>query len=138
MGVEYGMYQTVLRDYMGSDMSSGGKTVATRKSVVDEIAEMGIGQQRQLQLKDWELIENNFYQKRSEWMENMGYLRDTGLSRFDRITTEFMNDRYAWELDFNQRAEAGEKKYTDAIQETIEAQKQWAVDFAEAAESRKN
>jgi hypothetical protein len=135
MGVEFGMYQTVLRDYMGSDMSSGGKTVATRMSVVDEIAQMGIGQQRQLQLKDWEIIEKNFYQKRGEWIQNMEYLRTAGLQRFDRITTQFSNDWYAWKQDFNQRADAGEKKYIDAISETLEAQKQWGIDFAEAAQN---
>jgi hypothetical protein len=135
MGIEYGMYQTVLRDYMGSDMSSGGRTVTTRISVVDEIAQMGIGQQRQLQLKDWEIIENNFYQKRGEWIQNMDYLRTTGLQRFDRITTQFSNDWYAWRQDFNQRAEEGEKKYIDAIEETLEAKKQWGIDFAEAAQN---
>lgn len=129
VGVEYGMYQTILRDYMGSDQSSGGKSLSRGPSVVDEIAMLGIDQQRILQLVDWQEIEKNFTSRKFDWLENLTYIRDTGLARFDKIDTQFRNDWEEWRVKFNEDAKAGAEKYIEAIKDTLTAKDAWVSEF---------
>ncbi|WP_167880741.1 hypothetical protein, partial [Leptospira yanagawae] len=129
VGVEYGMYQTILRDYMGSDQSSGGKSLSLGPSVVDEIAMLGIDQQRILQLADWREIEKNFTNRKLDWLENLTYIRETGLARFDKIDTQFRNDWESWRLKFEEDAKAGADKYIQAIRDTLAAKDAWVSDF---------
>ncbi|MBM9592379.1 hypothetical protein JWG41_18190 [Leptospira sp. 201903075] len=129
VGVEYGMYQTILRDYMGSDQSSGGKSLSKGPSVVDEIAMLGIDQQRTLQLADWREIEKNFSNRKLDWLENLTYIRETGLARFDKIDTQFRNDWEAWRTKFDADAKAGADKYIEAIKDTLAAKDAWVSEF---------
>lgn len=129
VGVEFGMYQTILRDYMGSDQSAGGKTLSRGPSVADEIAMLGIDQQRILQLVDWREIEKNFSTRKMEWLENLNYIRETGLARFDKIDTEFRNNWVAWRIKFNDDAKVGADKYIQAIRDTLDAKDAWVSEF---------
>ncbi|TGN14372.1 hypothetical protein EHR03_03810, partial [Leptospira mayottensis] len=69
--VETNIYRTVLNDYMGES------------GVVSQIFNAELQQRAQEQKQQWNLKEQEFYDLKSDWIQNISYLKQTGTKRWE-------------------------------------------------------
>ncbi|EIE01489.1 hypothetical protein LEP1GSC185_3983 [Leptospira licerasiae serovar Varillal str. VAR 010] len=115
--IEYDMYKKVAEDYMGK-----GK-------IIDQLFIANQQQQYALQTAVWDQKEQDFYQKKQEWIENIQFLQNAGLSKFNEMTNTILQSWDSWRTDFKKKAAEGEKAHIDQIATMISEKAAWEKDF---------
>ncbi len=115
--VETNIYRTVLNDYMGES------------GVVSQIFNAELQQRAQEQKQQWNLKEQEFYDLKSDWIQNVSYLKQTGTKRWENMVQEFQGKWKDWRADFKAQHEANQKIYLDRIENTLEKKEAWTTSF---------
>ncbi|WP_244244909.1 hypothetical protein [Leptospira koniambonensis] len=115
--IEYDMYKKVAEDYMGK-----GK-------IIDQLFLANQKQQYALQTAVWDQKEQDFYQKKQEWVENIQFLQNAGLSKFNDMTNTILQGWDSWRTEFKKKAKEGEKAHVDQIATMISEKAAWEKDF---------
>ncbi|WP_235595299.1 hypothetical protein [Leptospira weilii] len=115
--VETNIYRTVLNDYMGET------------GVVSQIFNAELQQRGEEQKQHWNLKEQEFYDLKSDWIQNVSYLKQTGTKRWENMVQEFQGKWKDWRADFKAEHEANQKIYLDRIESTLEKKEAWTQSF---------
>ncbi|MDL5247499.1 polymorphic toxin-type HINT domain-containing protein [Leptospira weilii] len=115
--VETNIYRTVLNDYMGET------------GVVSQIFNAELQQRGAEQKQQWNLKEQEFYDLKSDWIQNVSYLKQTGTKRWENMVQEFQGKWKDWRADFKAEHEANQKIYLDRIESTLEKKEAWTTSF---------
>ncbi|EQA64303.1 hypothetical protein LEP1GSC062_2014 [Leptospira alexanderi serovar Manhao 3 str. L 60] len=115
--VETNIYRTVLNDYMGET------------GVVSQIFNAELQQRAEQQKQQWNLKEQEFYDLKSDWIQNVSYLKQTGTKRWENMVQEFQGKWKDWRADFKAEHEANQKIYLDRIESTLEKKETWTQNF---------
>ncbi|QDK24726.1 hypothetical protein FHG67_07215 [Leptospira weilii] len=115
--VETNIYRTVLNDYMGES------------GVVSQIFNAELQQRGAEQKQQWNLKEQEFYDLKSDWIQNVSYLKQTGTKRWENMVQEFQGKWKDWRADFKAEHEANQKIYLDRIESTLEKKEAWTQSF---------
>nr|WP_255297236.1 polymorphic toxin-type HINT domain-containing protein [Leptospira weilii] len=115
--VETNIYRTVLNDYMGET------------GVVSQIFNAELQQRGAEQKQQWNLKEQEFYDLKSDWIQNVSYLKQTGTKRWENMVQEFQGKWKDWRADFKAEHEANQKIYLDRIESTLEKKEAWTQSF---------
>lgn len=115
--VETNIYRTVLNDYMGES------------GVVSQIFNAELQQRAGEQKLQWNLKEQEFYDLKSDWIQNISYLKQTGTKRWENMVQEFQGKWKDWRNDFKAQHEANQKIYLDRIESTLEKKETWTQSF---------
>ncbi|EMM74737.1 hypothetical protein LEP1GSC038_3395 [Leptospira weilii str. 2006001855] len=115
--VETNIYRTVLNDYMGET------------GVVSQIFNAELQQRAQQQKQQWDMKEQEFYDLKSDWIQNVSYLKQTGTKRWENMVQEFQGKWKDWRADFKAEHEANQKIYLDRIESTLEKKEAWTTSF---------
>ncbi|WP_061219711.1 hypothetical protein, partial [Leptospira alstonii] len=115
--VETNIYRTVLNDYMGES------------GVVSQIFNAELQQRAEQQKQQWNLKEQEFYDLKSDWVQNVSYLKQTGTKRWENMVQEFQGKWKDWRADFKAEHEANQKIYLDRIESTLEKKEAWTKSF---------
>ncbi|MCL8268649.1 hypothetical protein M9Y82_18835, partial [Leptospira weilii] len=115
--VETNIYRTVLNDYMGET------------GVVSQIFNAELQQRAQQQKQQWDMKEQEFYNLKSDWIQNVSYLKQTGTKRWENMVQEFQGKWKDWRADFKAEHEANQKIYLDRIESTLEKKEAWTQNF---------
>ncbi|EMN44369.1 hypothetical protein LEP1GSC086_3642 [Leptospira weilii str. LNT 1234] len=115
--VETNIYRTVLNDYMGET------------GVVSQIFNAELQQRGAEQKQQWNLKEQEFYDLKSDWIQNVSYLKQTGTKRWENMVQEYQGKWKDWRADFKAEHEANQKIYLDRIESTLEKKEAWTQSF---------
>ncbi|WP_341476299.1 hypothetical protein [Leptospira ellisii] len=115
--VETTIYKTVLNDYMGPT------------GVVSQIFGSELQQRQQQQMQQWDLKEREFYDLKSDWVQNVSYIKQTGTKRWENMVQEFQSKWTDWRTEYKTQHEANQKVFLDRIEQTLEKKETWTKDF---------
>ncbi|WP_208727396.1 polymorphic toxin-type HINT domain-containing protein [Leptospira bourretii] len=119
--IEYDMYKTLVEDYYGQG------------NVTDQLYALNESQQREYQLKVWDNKEKDFQSKKTEWIENVNYLMETGSARFNDMLTSFNQSWDQWRRDFKEETEKGKAEHMARIEEALKKKTEWEVNLLNQA-----
>nr|WP_237578359.1 hypothetical protein [Leptospira mayottensis] len=97
--------------------------------VVSQIFNAELQQRAQEQKQQWNLKEQEFYDLKSDWIQNISYLKQTGTKRWENMVQEFQGKWKDWRNDFKAQHEANQKIYLDRIESTLEKKETWTQSF---------
>ncbi|WP_246813521.1 hypothetical protein [Leptospira gomenensis] len=115
--VETTIYKTVLNDYMGPT------------GVVSQIFGAELQQRQRQQMQQWDLKEREFYDLKSDWVQNVSYIKQTGTKRWENMVQEFQAKWTDWRAEYKTQHEANQKVFLDRIEQTLEKKETWTKDF---------
>ncbi|PJZ82999.1 hypothetical protein CH364_18515, partial [Leptospira harrisiae] len=119
--IEYDMYKTLVEDYYGQG------------NVADQLYALNESQQREYQIKVWDNKEKDFQSKKTEWIENVNYLMETGSARFNDMLTSFNQSWDQWRRDFKEETEKGKAEHMARIEEALKKKTDWEVSLLNQA-----
>ncbi|WP_246048479.1 hypothetical protein [Leptospira sarikeiensis] len=115
--VEYDMYKKVVSDYMGQG------------AIIDQLFTLEQQQQYKQQTAVWDQKEEEFYKRKQEWVENIQFLQNAGLSKFNEMTNTILKGWDDWRTEFNKKAKDGEKQHLEQIATMITQKAAWEKEF---------
>ncbi|WP_246048806.1 hypothetical protein [Leptospira sarikeiensis] len=115
--VEYDMYKKVVSDYMGQG------------AIIDQLFTLEQQQQYKQQTAVWDQKEEEFYKRKQEWVENIQFLQNAGLSKFNDMTNTILKGWDDWRTEFNKKAKDGEKQHLEQIATMITQKAAWEKEF---------
>ncbi|WP_246057370.1 hypothetical protein [Leptospira gomenensis] len=117
LNVETAIYKSVLNDYMGES------------GVVSQIFNAELQQRADQQKLQWDLKEKEFYDLKGDWIQNVSYLKQTGVKRWENMVQEFQSKWSGWRADFKAEHEANQAVFLERIESAVVKKETWTKDF---------